>query len=67
MQIIIDRFEGELAIVELENKTMVNIPKVLLPSDSLEGDVITVEVDRGETARRVANIKKLEKSLFEDA
>jgi len=66
MQIIIDRFEGDFAVVELQDKNMVNTPKCLLPSDSLEGDVISIEIDRGETAKRVANIKSLENRLFEE-
>jgi len=66
MQIIIDRFEGEFAVVELKDKTTVNMPRCLLPSDALEGDIISIEVDISETAKRVAKIKKLENSLFED-
>ncbi|WMJ24344.1 DUF3006 domain-containing protein [Paludicola sp. MB14-C6] len=66
MQVIIDRFEGNFAIVELDNKTTVDMPKCLLPDDALEGDVIIIEIDKGETAKRLANIKKLEQLLWED-
>ena len=31
MKIIIDNFESGYAVIELENRTIVNIPKVLVP------------------------------------
>jgi hypothetical protein len=31
MQCIIDRFEGEFAVVELPDRTMVNMPRILVP------------------------------------
>lgn len=34
MRIIIDRFEGNFAVVELENRTMVNMPLELLPAEA---------------------------------
>lgn len=66
MQIIIDRFEGEFAVVELKDKTTVNMPRCLLPNNSFEGDVVNIQIDISETAKRVAKIKKLENSLFEN-
>ena len=44
MKVIIDRFEGEYAIVEIETGKFVNIPKILLPN-SKEGDVINIEIN----------------------
>ena len=46
MEIIIDRFEGEYAVVEITKGKMVNMPKVLVP-DAKEGDVIKIIVDKG--------------------
>jgi len=66
MKITIDRFEGEFVVVEIEFNRIANMPKCLLPSDALEGDVISIEIDRGETEKRVNNIKRLENNLFED-
>jgi hypothetical protein len=66
MQYTIDRFEGNFAVVELENETFVNIPRSAIPSEAKEGDVITVMVDKGETEKREKRIKELEGSLFVD-
>lgn len=68
MQVIIDRFEGEYAVVEYENsdgkEVFVNIPKVLL-ADASEGDVVEITVNKDETKKRAENIKNLMDSLFE--
>lgn len=65
--IIIDRFEGEWAVLERDKRTF-NFPKALLPVDASEGDVleISVTVDRKRTAGRRNAIEKLADSLFED-
>lgn len=49
MNFIIDRFEGEFAIVELENKEMVDIPRAILPVEAMEGDFIKVSIEEKET------------------
>lgn len=56
MKIIIDRFEGDFAVVELENKTTVNIPKQIIPNGAKEGFVITIEIDHSETEIRKQKI-----------
>ena len=50
MKVIIDRFEGEYAVVELEVGKFVNMPKELVP-DAHEGDVINIFIDEKETKR----------------
>ena len=45
MKVIIDRFEGEYAIVELEIGKCVNIPKVLIPNSN-EGDIVRIEIEK---------------------
>jgi hypothetical protein len=65
MKVIIDRFEGDYAIVELPNETFIDVPKVLFP-DAKEGDVIDVSVDKEDTERRKAKIQDLMKELFKD-
>ena len=64
MKFIIDRFEGDYAIVELENKKMINVPKEILPEGVYEGSVITVVIDEVETMKRKNNIKKLMDDLW---
>ncbi|NLV16317.1 MAG: DUF3006 domain-containing protein [Syntrophomonadaceae bacterium] len=65
--LIIDRFEGEWAVVEYQKKTF-NFPKELLPSQAKEGDVIEINVliDAQGTRSRAEKIKKLADELFED-
>lgn len=56
MKVVIDRFEGKYAVVELPDRTMVNMPKVLVP-DAREGDIILISIDASETSKRKENIK----------
>ncbi|NFO07470.1 DUF3006 domain-containing protein [Clostridium botulinum] len=42
---IIDRFEENFAIIELEDKKMINIDKNIIPKKAKEGDVINIEGD----------------------
>lgn len=65
MKVIIDRFEGDYAIVEIDVGKYVNIPKILLPN-AKEGDVIKIEKDKNETKNRKKNIQKLMNNIFED-
>lgn len=65
MKVTVDRFEGEFAVVEMPNKQMVNMPKVLLPKLTKEGDVIDISIDDEETERRNERIKKLADDVWE--
>lgn len=63
---IIDRFEGDYAVVEFEGRKMVNIHKKDLPAELKEGDVIrgvggAYVFDELETER----IKKETKVMFD--
>jgi len=66
MKIIIDRYEEKFAVVELENKQMINIPKEIIPTDAKEGDVISIEIDVDATNNRKENIHKLMSELWKD-
>ena len=59
MKIIIDRFEGDFAVVETPDKTFFNVPKSLL-SEFCEGDVIEIKKDTCETLK----IKKSAEDAF---
>jgi hypothetical protein len=65
MQVIIDRFEGEYAVVEMDLGQYTNIPKILLPNTK-EGDVVKIEIDKSETEQRKKNIQELMNNIFED-
>lgn len=66
MELIIDRFEGEYAIVELEAGVFESIPKTILPSKAQEGDILKITIDSEGTKKRLANINNLMDNLFED-
>jgi len=63
MEVIIDRFEEEYAVVEIDVGKFVNMPKVLVPN-AKEGDVIKIEIDNEATKKREDNIKNLMDDLF---
>lgn len=64
MQIIIDRIEGEYAVVEIENGKLINVPKELFPN-AKEGDVINISINNEETNKRKENIEKIMNDVFE--
>ncbi|HHW30344.1 MAG TPA: DUF3006 domain-containing protein [Clostridiaceae bacterium] len=64
MKVTIDRFEGDYVIVELPDKTTVNMPKQLVPMNAKEGDVIKIEIDFGETTKRKERIQELMDELW---
>ncbi|MCH5314427.1 MAG: DUF3006 domain-containing protein [Eubacterium sp.] len=66
MKWIIDRFEGDYALCEIENGTVLNVPRNALPENAREGDVISVFIDIGETENRKSNVNKLMNDLFVD-
>lgn len=63
---IIDRFEGDFAVVEAENGRFYNIPKSLLPENAKEGCVIKIEIDKKATEKRKNEIKNKMDRLFRD-
>ena len=65
MKVIIDRFEGEYAIAEIELGKYTNIPKILLPN-AKEGDIIKIEIEQKETEERKKYIQELMNNVFED-
>jgi len=62
---IIDRFEGDWAVIEWDGKVF-NFPRVLLPEEAKEGDVLKLaaEVDLPTTNDRRKRIRQLEDRLF---
>ena len=65
MKVIIDRFEGDYAVVELPDGTMVDMPISLIPEGAREGDVLVISIDIDETAKRKERIKNLMDDLWE--
>ena len=66
MRVIIDRFEGEFAVVETVDKKFANLPRRLVPEGAGEGSVLTIEVDSAETKKRRAAAADLMGKVWKD-
>lgn len=65
MKVTIDRFEEDIAVVELPDMTFINVSRKLFP-EAKESDVIDITIDNNETAERKKRISGLMDDLFED-
>ena len=68
-QLVIDRFEGDMAVCEQIDRTMFNIQRSKLPSAAKEGDVIliegdTIRIDPKATAERASHVGKMMQNLW---
>jgi len=70
MKGIIDRFEGNYAVVELEDGKIINIDKAQLPIGIEEGMVIhiseSITINIDETKKRKEEIEKLTEDLWDE-
>lgn len=69
MNVTIDRFEGEFAVCEKADRSIINIKKERLPSNVKEGDVLIIEgdiikVDSKETDQLKKDIEKSMRNLL---
>lgn len=69
IKVIIDRFEGPYAVCEKEDRTMIDIKRIKLPTNAkegcvliIQGDKITMDVD--ETEKRKKHIESLTKDMW---
>ncbi|MGI5979674.1 MAG: DUF3006 domain-containing protein [Oscillospiraceae bacterium] len=63
MYVVIDRFEGDFAVVELPDGSFAKLPRTLVPTDAGESSVLKIETDAAETARRQNEAQALFKKL----
>ncbi len=63
---VIDRFEGEFAVIELEDKSLVNVPIKILPPDAKEGDIISITINKEATNKAEKEMTTRLKNLFVD-
>lgn len=67
---VIDRFEGDFAVVEFDGNTedilRSELPAEVKPGDSLIFDEEKITIDTEDTASRKKEIKDLMDELFED-
>ena len=61
--LVIDRFEGDYAVVET-NSGVVNIPRSELPKGAKEGDTLRISVDADDTEARKKRIDGMMNTLF---
>jgi len=69
MKVIIDRFEGNFAVCEKEDRKMLDIQRDKVPSTAKEGDVLNITddkitIDIEETEKREKEIEELTKDLW---
>jgi len=70
MHVTIDRFEGNFAVCEKDDRKMINIDQLRLPPEAKEGDVLAINgdaitVDLEETQKRKEEIADLTKDLWQ--
>lgn len=65
MEVIVDRFEKDYAIVEIDLDKFAIISKDLIPK-AVEGDIIKITIDKSKSAKREAKISRLMNNLFKD-
>ncbi|NMA79037.1 MAG: DUF3006 domain-containing protein [Clostridiales bacterium] len=68
--LIIDRFEGDFAIIETDEDTFMQIPRKELPQNAREGDIIVKAndeyiIDHESTKKRRQKIIDMQNSLWE--
>lgn len=64
MQLIIDRIEDGIAVLEYEEGKHVQLPAALLPSGAKEGDALAFCIDRKTTDDKKEQAENLRKRLF---
>ena len=70
MRVIIDRFEGDFAVCEKADRTMLNVKRAQVPADAKEGDALiiagdTITIDIETTQKRKNAVNKLFSGLFQ--
>ena len=66
MKLIIDRFEGDFAVVELPDGQMIDCPKLLLPDNAKEVSILNINVDETATNDKLKNVTERMNKLFKD-
>ena len=63
--LIIDRFEGDFAVIEIDGG-MIDIPRYELPTGAKEGDTLRLVIDADDTEARKIRIGGMMDKLFKD-
>lgn len=63
---IIDRIEGDTAVLELCDGSFLTLPKTYLPNGAKEGDILKLLVDTDTTQKETQTLKEKMNRLFRD-
>ncbi|WP_165073404.1 DUF3006 domain-containing protein [Paludisphaera rhizosphaerae] len=65
VQLSVDRFEGDLAVLATEDGASIDVPRAWLPEGAKPGDVLTLSLQRDDaaTAKLAADTKKVQDEL----
>ena len=67
MKVIIDRFEEEEVVVELEHGGFIQVSKRIFPSEVKEGDIVSINIEKEETKERAKYMmQEIMKDMWED-
>ena len=66
MKLIIDRFEGDFAVIELPDGKMIDCPNAVLPDDAKEGSILNITVDETATNDKLKKVTDRMNKLFRD-
>ena len=66
MKLIIDRFEGDFAVIELPDGRMIDCPKALLPDNAKEGNILSITVEETATHDKLKKVTERMQKLFKD-
>ena len=64
MEVIVDRIEGDYAVVEIDKGKMCNLPIEVVPNVK-EGDIVTIIINKDKIKKRKKTIEELMNSVFE--
>ena len=62
---VIDRFEGDFAVLQKDTLEIAEVPRIFLPHEAREGDIIKISIDRETTEKRKEDAQKKLRNLFE--
>lgn len=52
-ELVVDRFEGEVVVVEIDGSGTVDLPRWMLPAELREGDVVLARIEGARDRRTV--------------
>ncbi len=64
MKVIINHFEGEFAVVELEDRSISKMPLSLVPEGADECTVLSIDINYEATEKLKGGLSRLIKELF---